>query len=223
MVAFRKEKVTKNFNFSASFELSKHVEDVLESAFDIPTEMYVDRPDTVMNSKVEEYSNRPIQIGYIGQNRQGERIYSTKGTAITLTANGGGKFSKTGGYRIDDKIRKLTPRECARLMGFPEEFKICESSNQAYKQFGNSVVVDVIQYILVSIAEALCDGEDKEIKGTKDSTLKKEYFNPIEKVFDALSCMFIMACYKIRLVIMKINKYLYYKINPVGVEKSYVI
>ena len=114
--------------------------------------------DTVMNGKVEEYSNRPIQIGYINKNRQGERIYSTKGTAVTLTANGGGKFSKTGGYLVDGKIRKLTPRECARLMGFPEEFKICESNNQAYKQFGNSVVVDVIQYIFLSVAEVMDEG-----------------------------------------------------------------
>lgn len=41
--------------------------------------------------------------------------------------------------------RKLTPRECARLMGFPESFKIVVSDTQAYKQFGNSVVVPVIK------------------------------------------------------------------------------
>lgn len=41
--------------------------------------------------------------------------------------------------------RRLTPRECARLMGFPDTFKIPVSDTQAYKQFGNSVVVPVIQ------------------------------------------------------------------------------
>lgn len=41
--------------------------------------------------------------------------------------------------------RRLTPRECARLMGFPEDFKIVVSDTQAYKQFGNSVVVPVIE------------------------------------------------------------------------------
>lgn len=41
--------------------------------------------------------------------------------------------------------RRLTPRECARLMGFPETFKIPVSDTQAYKQFGNSVVVPVMQ------------------------------------------------------------------------------
>ncbi|HTV81044.1 MAG TPA: DNA (cytosine-5-)-methyltransferase [Acidobacteriaceae bacterium] len=40
--------------------------------------------------------------------------------------------------------RRLTPRECARLMGFPESFRIPVSDTQAYKQFGNSVAVPVI-------------------------------------------------------------------------------
>jgi DNA (cytosine-5)-methyltransferase 1 len=40
--------------------------------------------------------------------------------------------------------RRLTPRECARLMGYPETFRIPVSDTQAYKQFGNSVVVPVI-------------------------------------------------------------------------------
>lgn len=43
--------------------------------------------------------------------------------------------------------RRLTPRECARLMGFPDTFKIPVSDTQAYKQFGNSVVVPVIQEV----------------------------------------------------------------------------
>jgi DNA (cytosine-5)-methyltransferase 1 len=40
--------------------------------------------------------------------------------------------------------RRLTPRECARLMGFPDSFQIPVSDMRAYKQFGNSVVVPVI-------------------------------------------------------------------------------
>lgn len=43
--------------------------------------------------------------------------------------------------------RRLTPRECARLMGFPDTFIIPVSDNQAYKQFGNSVVVPLIEYV----------------------------------------------------------------------------
>jgi DNA (cytosine-5)-methyltransferase 1 len=43
--------------------------------------------------------------------------------------------------------RRLTPRECARLMGYPESFKIIVSDTQAYKQFGNSVVVPVMREV----------------------------------------------------------------------------
>ena len=42
--------------------------------------------------------------------------------------------------------RRLTPRECARLMGFDDDFKIVVSDSRAYKQFGNSVVVDVMEH-----------------------------------------------------------------------------
>lgn len=42
--------------------------------------------------------------------------------------------------------RRLTPRECARLMGFSDDFKIPVSDTRAYKQFGNSVVVDVMAH-----------------------------------------------------------------------------
>ena len=40
--------------------------------------------------------------------------------------------------------RRLTPRECARLQGFPDDFKIPVSDTQAYRQFGNSVVVPLM-------------------------------------------------------------------------------
>ena len=43
--------------------------------------------------------------------------------------------------------RRLTPRECARLMGFPDSYQIPVSDTRAYKQFGNSVVVDVISHV----------------------------------------------------------------------------
>jgi len=43
--------------------------------------------------------------------------------------------------------RRLTPRECARLMGFPESFVIAVSDTQAYRQFGNSVVVPAISEV----------------------------------------------------------------------------
>lgn len=43
--------------------------------------------------------------------------------------------------------RRLTPRECARLMGYPDTFRIPVSDTRAYKQFGNSVVVDVMAHV----------------------------------------------------------------------------
>lgn len=51
--------------------------------------------------------------------------------------------------------RRLTPRECARLQGFPESFKIVVSDNAAYKQFGNSVAIPVIKAIATNIKKTL--------------------------------------------------------------------
>ena len=51
--------------------------------------------------------------------------------------------------------RRLTPNECRRLMGFPEDFKIVVSDTQAYKQFGNSVAVPVVSAIASNMARAL--------------------------------------------------------------------
>ncbi len=48
--------------------------------------------------------------------------------------------------------RRLTPRECARLMGYPDDFKITVSDTQAYKQFGNSVAVPVVKTIAREMA-----------------------------------------------------------------------
>lgn len=47
--------------------------------------------------------------------------------------------------------RRLTPRECARLMGFPDTFKIPVSDTRAYKQFGNSVVVPVMKAVALAL------------------------------------------------------------------------
>lgn len=49
--------------------------------------------------------------------------------------------------------RMLTPRECARLMGFPDSFEIPVSDTQAYKQFGNAVVVPVIAFLAQAMVE----------------------------------------------------------------------
>lgn len=51
--------------------------------------------------------------------------------------------------------RRLTPRECARLLGFPDSFVIPVSDTQAYKQFGNSVAVPVVQAIAEQLVPCL--------------------------------------------------------------------
>lgn len=156
MVCFRNDLNVASFNYPEPFELQKHVEDFLLSDENMVSHLYVDRPDTYFNGKKDEhYSNKTIRLGIVNKGGQGERIYSTKGIAITLSANGGGVFSKTGGYLINGRTRKLHPRECARLMGFPDSYIISDSPNQAYKQFGNSVVIDVLQLIAIEIGNIL--------------------------------------------------------------------
>jgi DNA (cytosine-5)-methyltransferase 1 len=60
-------------------------------------------------------------------------------------------------------LRTLTPRECARLQGFPEDYKIPVSDNQAYKQFGNTVSVPVVEAIARRIIRFLKPSK-KQIK-----------------------------------------------------------
>lgn len=76
-------------------------------------------------------------------------------TSRTITA----RYYKDGSEILikqeNKNPRKLTPRECARLMGYPESFQIVVSDTQAYKQFGNSVVVPVIQMFAKIITKEL--------------------------------------------------------------------
>lgn len=52
-------------------------------------------------------------------------------------------------------LRRLTPRECARLQGFSDNYKIIVSDCQAYKQFGNAVTVNVAREVALAIKESL--------------------------------------------------------------------
>ena len=106
-----------------------------------------------------ELLNKPIQIGKVNKGGQGERIYHTLGHAITLSAYGGGVGSKTGLYLVEDKIRKLSPRECARVQGFPDTFILNKTITQSYKQFGNSVSINVLQNIVLEIEKILKEND----------------------------------------------------------------
>lgn len=160
IIAFHKTlKITK-FRFPTHSNNYSSLEKLLQPDKDT-TDFLIHRNDIQLENKsiipdmYGNYPQCPIRIGKVGKGGQGERIYHPKGHAITLSAYGGGIGAKTGLYYINNKLRKLTPRECARLMGFPDSFIIDENKNQAYKQFGNGVVIDVLQHILNEIEAVL--------------------------------------------------------------------
>jgi DNA (cytosine-5)-methyltransferase 1 len=85
----------------------------------------------------------------------GYGLVDINGISRTLSA----RYYKDGSEILIPQLgknpRRLTPRECARLMGFPETFKIVTSDTRAYKQFGNSIAVPVVQAIAYEIVSAL--------------------------------------------------------------------
>ena len=94
------------------------------------------------------------------------RVYSDKGIAKTLAGDGGNNDNKTGLYVNNSEIRRLTPVECCRLQGFPDDWNekgiidgdaVKISDTQRYKQCGNAVTVDVVQ----AVAERIYAQETK--------------------------------------------------------------
>ena len=162
-VCFRKDLGIESFEFKTNINKPVKLIDILLPD-DETKEFIINRDDIKFhNVKVEidifgNYPQRPIRVGTVSKGGQGERIYHECGHAITLSAYGGGVGAKTGLYLINGKVRKLAPRECARLLGLPDTFVIAKNKNQAYKQFGNGVVVDVLQHILKEINMRLCNG-----------------------------------------------------------------
>ena len=165
IVGFRSDLEIDNFKFPKETNIPIKIKDIILS--DDETEKYrIERDDVYLKSNVKisedifgNYPLEPIRIGSINKGGQGERIYHELGHAITLSAYGGGIGAKTGVYVINDKIRKLAPRECARLQGYPDSFMIDSSDNQAYKQFGNSVPVNVLKAILKEIQMVLTQNQ----------------------------------------------------------------
>jgi len=122
----------------------------------------------VINSKYycsdKEESPSPELVGGIGdinfgkQYRQGNRIYDSEKTAMCLMSQ---PVGNTGGfsylYQIENyRIRKLTPLECYRLMGFLDEAfykakSVGISDSQLYRQAGNSIVVNVLESIFKNL------------------------------------------------------------------------
>lgn len=93
---------------------------------------------------LKAYKKKHQELG----NGFGYGIVTRNDTSRTLSA----RYHKDGSeiliFRGNSKNpRRLTPRECARLMGYPDTFKIVVSNTQAYRQFGNSVAVPVVTEI----------------------------------------------------------------------------
>ncbi len=67
--------------------------------------------------------------------------------SITLTATDTNRL----GIVQNGRARKLTPRECARIQGFPDSYKLLENDNAVYKQMGNAVSVPVIEAVITDL------------------------------------------------------------------------
>lgn len=159
IVGIKKKYKIKDFNFPRPLENFKVLKDILVAEnrpqdSEIMDQCQIDSKQCKIDRKIAQSSARSkklIRVGRVGKGRQGERIYSIYGQAVTLSAQGGGLGGKTGMYLVNNNVRKLHPRECARLMGFPDTYVLAETTSQCYKQFGNSVVIDVVQHIIIEI------------------------------------------------------------------------
>jgi DNA (cytosine-5)-methyltransferase 1 len=98
---------------------------------------------------LQEYAMKHRAAG----NGFGYGLVGSESVSRTLSA----RYYKDGSeilVRTDgDTPRRLTPRECARLMGFPDTYVIPVSDVQAYRQFGNSVVVPVVAFLAKELAD----------------------------------------------------------------------
>jgi DNA (cytosine-5)-methyltransferase 1 len=160
IVGFRDKAV--DFAFPKPLALVKKVKDILEN--DVVSSKYY-LSDRYL-STLKEHRIRHEKKG----NGFGYEIVDSDGIANTIVVGGMGKERNlVYDYRLTDftpktnikgeinreYIRKMTPREWARLQGFPDEFVIPVSDAQAYKQFGNSVSVPVVNAIAKEMIKAL--------------------------------------------------------------------
>ena len=157
IVAFNKDKFS-NINFDEAFSWPKPtniktcVGDILEAHKD------VDPKYTISEKLLEGHERRKIQHIAKGNGFGFSVFKPTDEYTNTLSA----RYYKDGSEILIDQSkhnkrpRKLTPRECARLQGFPENFIVNAVSDvQIYKQFGNSVTVSVVEAVAKSVKKTL--------------------------------------------------------------------
>lgn len=130
-------------------------------------------------------TNEPIHIAdlcsekFQRMHEQSRRIYSEEGIAPAMHTCGGGNTEpkvEKNNLRI---VRKLTPKECHRLMGFDDiDYENCKdigmSDTQGYKQTGNSIVVNVIELLMEHLYKAQYDNTYI----CKDEKLQENFTNP---------------------------------------------
>ncbi len=152
----------KVFDGKETFEFPKMgtvkfaIRDILEEVVD---------PKYTLSDKLWNYLQEYAKKHKAKGNGFGYGLTNLDGVSRTMSA----RYYKDGAEILipQDGLnpRRLTPRECARLQGFPDSFIIPVSDNQAYKQFGNSVVTPLIQAVGKNII--------KEILKINDSTKSK--------------------------------------------------
>lgn len=109
--------------------------------------------------------------------RQPNRIYSVDGTHPTIPSQ-----ETAGRFFIYDKkeniVRKLTIRECYKIMGFPDNYIIHPTVGEAYKQIGNSVCVPMMTEIVIEIKKQLMgnNNNEKTFKNSNRSFSQEELF-----------------------------------------------
>lgn len=151
IVGFDRKRYGKDIDFKFDItpvEPKPTVKDILESNVDSKYTL----TDKLWNY-LQAYAQKHKEAG----NGFGYGIAPLDGVSRTLSA----RYYKDGSEILiaqeGKNPRRLTPRECARLQGFPDDFKIVVSDTQAYKQFGNSVVVPLMTNIAGLIVKKLDD------------------------------------------------------------------
>ncbi len=149
IVGFKNKDYSDRFEFPNPIKLTKKITDLLEK--NVSEKYYYN--DKPLFAKLKDFVK---DEGKVYQWRRQYVRENKKGVCPTLTANMG-----MGGHNvpiIKDKkgIRKLTPLECARIQGFPDNYKLPKISDSAlYKQFGNSVSVPVIEAVASKMKSAM--------------------------------------------------------------------
>lgn len=144
MIGFKDKKI--DFKFPEIPELNPKVKDILEK--NVP-EKYT------LTNHLWDYLQRYAEKHRAKGNGFGFGLVDFNSHTRTLSA----RYYKDGSEILipqkGKNPRRLTPRECARLQGFPDSFKIPVSDTQAYKQFGNAVAVPVIEILTKALVKAL--------------------------------------------------------------------